>query len=269
MTLFNLIKTYEKIYGEQEAYLFLATELLHITKTEYYLMCNETLTDDRLQFIKKAFESYALHHKPVQYIIGHTYFYGLKIMVNEHVLIPRKETEVLVEHVLKSIDPQSSLDIVDIGTGSGCIALAIKKNRPNTNVLAIDISSEALQVATLNANLHQLDITFIENHLLDGLNHTFDIIVSNPPYIAADDPVSESVLLYEPHQALFSEEAGLWHIRHILHQAQTHLKPNGMIFLEVSQYNQSLLVALIETYFKQYELIQDYAQNNRYVIIRG
>lgn len=147
--------------------------------------------------------------EPIQYILGYTYFYGLKINVNYNVLIPRNETEELVEWLLDN-HQEESLTLLDIGSGSGCIALAIKRHRPNWKVISIDISNEALEVAKNNAISLNLDVDFRNSNLLENVSEDIDIVISNPPYIAKDDEfVDDATNTYEPHLALYAEDKGL------------------------------------------------------------
>ena len=173
---------------------------------------------------------------PVQYIIGYTYFYNLKIKVNKDVLIPRFDTEVLVELVLFD-NQEESKKIVDVGTGSGCIAIALKKENENFEVIGIDISGGAIRVAETNAVENDVEIDFIQGDLLEPLieqDTKVDIIVSNPPYIDINDKeLADSVKLHEPHLALFSDEAGLSHIKDILEQSSSVLNEGGLIYLEI------------------------------------
>jgi len=173
---------------------------------------------------------------PVQYIIGYTYFYNLKIKVNKDVLIPRFDTEVLVELVLFD-NQEESKKIVDVGTGSGCIAIALKKENENFEVIGIDISGGAIRVAETNAVENDVEIDFIQGDLLEPLiekDTKVDVIVSNPPYIDINDKeLADSVKLHEPHLALFSDEAGLSHIKDILEQSSSVLNDGGLIYLEI------------------------------------
>jgi release factor glutamine methyltransferase len=180
---------------------------------------------------------------PIQYIIGNTCFYGLDLRVNKDVLIPRSETEELVSWVIEdSKFSNTPLKVVDIGTGSGCIAITLKKHRPHWVISGIDISDNALQIAKQNAAIYQLDIEFM---LLDflknrkGLNEDYDIIVSNPPYVSIKEKnvVSDSVLNYEPHQALFATgNDPLIFYREIADWAKDHLCKSGSMYLEMNEF---------------------------------
>lgn len=207
-----------------------------------------------LQYIEKEYPVLPLEEvilrlnqgEPIDYILGYTYFYGLKIRVNTSVLIPRPETEELVEWIIQENKQKENLKILDIGTGSGCIALALKENLLNSILTAIDLSENALEVARKNAieNNVLLDI-----QKLDILNEDewpnlgqFDLIVSNPPYIRFNEKatMSPSVLDYEPHGALFVENDPLIFYKKILEFSQEHLHKDGLVYFETSQFQQLL-----------------------------
>ena len=174
--------------------------------------------------------------EPLAYITGHKVFYGLDLLVNAHVLVPRPDTETLVDwalEVLATINaaPRLPARILDLGTGSGAIALALKHTRPELQVSAVDFSTDALAVAQANAQQLQLDVHFLQGSWLAGVAGRFDAIVSNPPYIATADP-HLSALTHEPLQALASGADGLDDIRAIVAQAPAHLLPGGWLLLE-------------------------------------
>ena len=189
----------------------------------------EAVLDDYLKRLLK--------YEPVQYILGYAEFYGLKFKVSPAVLIPRPETEELVELVISAIsNPKSK--ILDIGTGSGCIPIALKKNIPDADVTSIDISEDALHIAKENATTNDVEVSFINKDILRNIpDHRFDIIVSNPPYIGYDEKekMNDNVLIYEPHLALFSDDPLLFY-RRIAEITPKILNPKGKIYLEVSEY---------------------------------
>lgn len=169
--------------------------------------------------------------EPLAYITGHKEFFGLPLQVDARVLDPRPDTETLVEWALEHLPEGRACDIVDLGTGSGAIALALQHQRPRACVSAVDASADALTVARANAERLQLPVRFIQSHWLQGVDSTFDLIVSNPPYICSDDP-HLAALQHEPLQALASGADGLQDIRAIVEQAPRHLKPEGWLLLE-------------------------------------
>jgi release factor glutamine methyltransferase len=175
--------------------------------------------------------------KPFQYIVGHTLFYHLPFVVNENVLIPRGETEELVDMILTDIKKDAVLSIIDIGTGSGCIPIAIKKNRPKIDISAIDISEKALAVAQLNAEKNNCEINFIHQDIFAAFesDKKFDVIISNPPYVLSSEysSIHKNVLDYEPHLALFVEDSdAIVYYKAIEKLAATHLNTNGKLYFE-------------------------------------
>jgi release factor glutamine methyltransferase len=175
--------------------------------------------------------------KPFQYIVGHTVFYHLPFIVNENVLIPRGETEELVDLILADIKKDAVISIIDVGTGSGCIPIVIKKNRLSADVTAIDISEKALTVARLNAEKNNCEINFIHQDVFAAFksDKKFDIIVSNPPYVLASESASihKNVLDYEPHLALFVDDSdAIIYYKAIEKLAAIHLNTNGKIYFE-------------------------------------
>lgn len=182
--------------------------------------------------------------EPIDYILGFTYFYGLKIGVNSNTLIPRPETEELVELIINENKSKENLRILDIGTGSGCIALSLKKNLPTSQITALDISIEAIEKAKQNAVNLNLEIDFKLVDILDMSQWNklkeYDIIVSNPPYISLEEKneMSNSVLEFEPHLALFVDQNPLIFYKKILEFATTHLFKKGIIYFETSQLTQ-------------------------------
>jgi release factor glutamine methyltransferase len=194
-----------------------------------------------------------LHHEPVQYITGQQEFYGLTLKVAPAVLIPRPETEHLVEAVLKLLPADQPLKIADIGTGSGAIAIALAIHLPQATITALDVSAEALAIATANAREHKVAdrISFLQSDLLSALDRgaeAFDAIVSNPPYVAETDrdTLHPQVRDHEPATALFAGETGLDIYRRLIPQAHTALKPNGLLALEIGHDQQNAVAALLQ-----------------------
>jgi release factor glutamine methyltransferase len=169
--------------------------------------------------------------EPLAYLTGHKEFFGLDLAVDSRVLVPRPDTETLVEWALQVLAPVPAASVVDLGTGSGAIALALKATRPDLRVMAVDCSTEALAVAQANAQRLQLDVRFAQGFWLEPVLDRFDAIVSNPPYIAAQD-AHLAALTHEPLQALASGADGLDDIRHIITHAPQHLQSGGWLLLE-------------------------------------
>ena len=172
--------------------------------------------------------------EPVQYIVGNVNFYGNEIKVNKNVLIPRFETEELVEYTISYIKKmfKEKINIIDLGTGSGCIAITLKK-KINSNVSAIDISKEALEVAKENAKKNKVEIDFIQNDMLDNISNKFDVIISNPPYISKNEEIQDIVRKNEPSLALYADNEGLYYYEKIIKQAKKNLKEKFIIAFEI------------------------------------
>lgn len=206
--------------------------------------------------------------EPVQYIVGDVDFYGCPIIVNLNVLIPRFETEGLVEKVISKVKNRSNLKIVDLGTGSGCIAIALKKQL-NCEMDAVDISRDALQVAQQNAKINQVDITFYEGDFLEPLHNTYDVIISNPPYIAYEEEIMDIVKKNEPEIALYAEDHGLLCYKKILADAKFYLKPNGIIAFEIGYQQGEILKEYARKLFptKKITIEKDLQEKDRYLFI--
>lgn len=234
----------------------------------------ESLTTEQQAMLETALQQ-LLTQQPVQYVIGETWFYNLKFIVNEQVLIPRPETEELVQWITNDEQENNrEISILDIGTGSGCIAIALKKQLPASSVTAVDISAGALTVATQNAAFNQTPVDFIQANILDpGQWEQFalyDIIVSNPPYIPAREKIGmdKTVTGFEPAAALFvPDESPLLFYETINAFAQTHLKRGGKIYLEVHQDHATETAAIFEATGRQVEIKKDINGNERMVRI--
>lgn len=245
---------------EREAIIFLVTEKLNIAKWELNLNdeIDKKLMPD-LDLLKQQI--------PVQYILGYTYFYKSKFIVNNNVLIPRFDTEVLVEETLKTIENYNNPKILDLCTGSGCIGISIKKEMPQLSVTCIDISSQALDVAKMNAKMNNTEITFVQSDLLRNIEDTFDIIVSNPPYIDINEEVMSLVKDNEPALALYSPNEGLYHYEEIMKQAQNHLNKGGCILFEIPSNKDDKIIKLVLNYFNEYKIIKDNNNLSRVIIL--
>lgn len=215
-----------------------------------------------------------LRHEPIQHITGQQEFYGLNFQVTPAVLIPRPETEHLVEAVLNLVPAKQPLKIADIGAGSGAIAITLAVHLPQATITALDISAEALDIATFNAREHHVAdrIKFLQSDLLSALTHepaTFDAIVSNPPYVAESDrnTLHPQVRDYEPPTALFAGETGLDIYRRLIPQANNALKPNGLLALEIGHGQQSAVASLLESW-SNVSFINDLQQIPRVALAR-
>ena len=282
----RFLEELSSLYDEKEieSFFYLTLEKLH-QKKRIDLALQPDLSMDETQLTQwETVLTELKTYKPIQYILGETEFYGLPFLVNENVLIPRPETEELVELIInnekKEKREKAKVNILDIGTGSGCIPISLKKNLPSAEVFAIDVSPNALEVAQKNAEINRVEVNFIEANILltdslalptrnSQLATTFDIIVSNPPYVRNLEKaeINPNVLEFEPHLALFVEDNdALLFYRKITELAKNHLAESGKLYFEINQYLGKETVALVESYgFKNVQLIKDIYGNDRMI----
>ncbi len=277
------------LYDEAEIETFVAfcfADFINVKRFEISLKANDTISESELLKFNFAVKELK-KHKPIQHILGKADFYGLKFIVNNHVLIPRPETEELVQLVVDDFNLRNGSPllrrgaggeaILDIGAGSGCIAITLKKNIPDSSVYAIDVSEDALMIAEQNAELNNVNINFVKHNIFSSVladelfKETFDMIVSNPPYITELErkQMSANVLDYEPHLALFvPDNDPLVFYKAIANFAIKHLKPQGKLYLEINEYFGEETKELLEKKgFKDVVLIKDINGKNR--ILRG
>jgi release factor glutamine methyltransferase len=260
--------------GEAESFFYRILEARHqLKRIDIALQPELALTVTELEDWNLILEQLK-KEIPIQYLLGSTLFYGLEFEVNSNVLIPRPETEELVEWIIESQQlaiGDKKVRILDIGTGSGCIAIALAKNIPNAQVFALDVSEQALATAQKNAELNQVAIQFIHQSVLEteDLGQQFDIIVSNPPYVRhlEKQEIKKNVLDNEPHLALFvADDDALIFYRKIAELALKNLNPLGQLYFEINQYlGQETLDLLQEMGFKNTELRKDIYGNDRMI----
>ena len=237
MKLAQIFKDFEEkliVQGEEaESLSFVYRSLKNLSFTDFVFALQQEVTEEEKQFVEEIYKKLAAHI-PAQYIIGHADFFGMQLKVDERVLIPRPETEELVKLILTE-NLKDNLRVLDIGTGSGAIALALAKNRPDWSVTATDISQDALELATENSKRQDLNLSFIKSDCFSEISSKYDIIVSNPPYISREDQeeVGLNVLHSEPHLALFADEDGLAIYRRITEDSKDYLNDGGKIYLEI------------------------------------
>ena len=209
--------------------------------------------------------------EPVQYIVGDTNFYGNIIKVNKDVLIPRPETEELVEKTSEYIKKyfNENVDIIDIGTGSGCIPIALKKLFPAANVTGVDISEKALKVAEENKIINNVSITYLQSNIFSNVKGKYDVIISNPPYIREDEQIMDIVKNNEPHLALYAKDNGLYFYKEILKNANKYLKEKFIISFEIGEEQGNDIVNLAKVYFPDTEVLleKDLRHFDRFVFI--
>lgn len=279
-----LLKTYKttflqellSLYDEKEieSFFYIILESFH-HKKRIDLALNPEMEMDALQLLRwESVLAELKKEKPIQYILGETEFYGLPFLVNENTLIPRPETEELVEWILESTKYEiqnTKLKILDIGTGSGCIAVALAKNLSTASVSAIDVSEKALNTAKKNAEINAVAVNFMFKNILEthDLNEQFDLIVSNPPYVRNLEKaeIKPNVLAYEPHLALFVEDNdALLFYRKIAQLAKKNLTENGRLYFEINQYlGKETFLLLEELGFKEIVLKKDIYGNDRMI----
>ncbi|WP_299890531.1 peptide chain release factor N(5)-glutamine methyltransferase [uncultured Lacinutrix sp.] len=271
-------KELDVIYAKEEVASFfymLVESFYNISRLQLALDTGITITKVEQDIVFQALDELK-REIPIQYIIGETEFYGLPFKVNTHTLIPRPETEELVALIVGNYKNIEKLNVIDIGTGSGCIAVSLAKNIENAKVYALDISEEALKIAKQNAELNAVDITFIENSILDShdfeidLVHKFDVIVSNPPYVRnlEKEEIKNNVLNNEPHLALFVDDNNpLIFYKAITEFAIEKLKPRGELYFEINEYLGNETKTLVESYgFNNVKVIKDMFGRDRMLI---
>lgn len=264
-----------ELYTDSETdflYSIFVEKILDLNQIQQRILSEQELSDDNENQLENIISELKTG-KPYQHILGETEFYGMTFFVNENVLIPRPETEELLELAIQKIQSSElnlkDLKILDIGTGSGIIPLVLKKYFPNSEVSSIDFSEKALEVAKRNAEFHQLDINFIHADYLNfDLNQNYDVIISNPPYIGIEEEIEieDSVKGFEPAIALFSPTAdALIFYRKIAKDSEKCLNKNGLLFLEINQKLGQETLELYKNSFSETELIKDLSENDRFI----
>lgn len=240
-----------------------------IERSYYYVHGEEDITQDAQKEYEIAVQKRA-EHIPLQYIIGEQEFMGLRFKVNSNVLIPRQDTETLVEQVLKIVKP--GMKVLDLCTGSGCVLISVLKNAPELTGMGSDISKTALLVAKENAKLHEVDAEWVRSDLFDNITETFDVIMANPPYIPTGEILSlmPEVRDFEPENALDGGADGLDFYRKIVGQVKDYLNPGGYVYMEIG-YDQGEAVSELmrNAGFTEVEVIKDLARNDRVVKGKG
>jgi release factor glutamine methyltransferase len=280
MTIFQFkqyfVESLQSIYSKEESIILcnlLLESRLGWDVAEIVLKGKETLTNQNQVYFEKALQR-MLKNEPIQHLIGYTDFYGLKIKVNPFVLVPRSETEELVDWILKDVKSTESnkpVRILDIGTGSGCIAISLAKNLSNYKIQAIDISEEALQIAKENALRHKVNVKFVKADIFDlkEADEKFDIIVSNPPYVRDLEKTEMhfNVLNYDPEMALFvRDEDPLIFYNAIADYTKKMLSKNGKLYFEINQYLGKEMIDLLQKKgFKSIRLKKDLLGNDRMI----
>ena len=251
--------------ARNDAWLLLAF-ICTIDRTYYYMHMEDALSDVQFEEYKSVLNK-RCERVPLQYITGEQDFMGLPFHVNSSVLIPRQDTETLVEEALKVIRP--GMRVLDLCTGSGCILISILKMVAGVEGFGYDISKQALLVAKENAKLNDVTATFERSDLFDSITETFDVIVSNPPYIPTEviHTLMPEVAQFEPYQALDGKEDGLYFYRKIIQECKNYLNPNGTILFEIGHDQGDAVSAMLRLMeFQDVRVIKDLAGNDRVVI---
>ena len=258
---------------EESAVILLLEHITGFETNELYLKMNNEIDSEIINKFNAIFDRYLNNNEPIQYLIGYSAFYGRDFIVSPAVLIPRFETEELVENILYRYDDYfkgQKVDVCDLATGAGCIAITLSKEEPNMNVVATDISKDALKVAKMNNEKFNASVKFLEGDMLKPLgNRKFDIFVSNPPYIPDDEIVDKLVKDNEPNIALFGGSDGLKFYNIILSGLKNYLKKNAIVAFEHGYDKREELEKMIKKYFPEsrVECIKDLEGKDRMTFI--
>lgn len=262
MKLEKVIQTYEKLAldnnKEPESIKWLIMELSFYTPSQFYLNLKTEMNESFIKMVDEAARKYIFESIPVQHILGFSYFYGYKFKVNDDVLIPRRETEELVEEVLSIYDEYfegQNVNVLDLGTGSGCISVTLSLEEKKMNVKASDISAEALEVAKANNKELGANVNFVVSNWFDQIEGKFDIIVANPPYIPDNEEVQD-IVEKEPSIALYGGSDGLSPYEIILSRASKYLNNKALIAFEHGYTQSEAIKNIVLKYFKDAIVIQ-------------
>lgn len=237
------------------------SDILNLTTPEISLNKEKQLTKKEYKSYQKKINKIK-NNIPVQYVLGHTNFYGYEFLINKNVLIPRPETETLVYEALNIIKNNfTNPNIIEVGTGSGIIPITIKKNI-ESNITATDISKKALKIAKRNAKENKVKINFIHTNILKNIKGKFDILISNPPYISKNEKIEDIVYNNEPHLALFAEDDGLYFYKKILEQSKKILNKKNIIIFEIGKDQNKILTKIVKNYYQEAKIITKKDNNN-------
>lgn len=272
----ELIAKLPDFYNHDEAVSvaeYFVCELLNISRTSFLISKSEILTDDNIKLLNSKLDR-LVAGEPVQYIIGKAYFYGLEFFVDKRVLIPRQETEILIREIVDNNKNRTGLNILDIGTGSGCIAICLKKSMPESDVHVIDVSAGALDVCSINAAKNNVKLCYYRQDILATHDFNpgikFDIIVSNPPYVTESERelMLVNVLDYEPELALFvSDHDPLIFYKKISQFAKVHLVDGGKLYFEINEkFGKEVAEICMSAGFKEALVVKDLNNKDRFVI---
>lgn len=262
MNIQDLIVLGQQFLHKDQAKLVLGT-ILNLNPLELNLHLDEKVALTKVNKYQKCLEAIK-QGKPIQYALGEVNFYGLNFYVDERVLIPRFETEELVYNTNNYLKKYfSKPKILDLGTGSGCIGLTLKKLNKDYDITMSDIDNQVLEVAYINKNNLKLDVKIINSDLFTNIKEKYDVIISNPPYVAKTDVVSEIVLKNEPHLALYALNDGLEFYEKILANCEKHLKDKYLIAFEIGSSQKERIIELINKNLKNVKIITKTDNSNR------
>ena len=258
----------KKISSPRLSIEWLLSHVLNVKRLDLYMQFDRPLTPDELNELRAMVKRRA-QHEPLQYITGSTSFYNAEIFVDAHVLIPRSETEELVEMIIKDNPSSNPIGIIDIGTGSGCIPIALQLEKPEWKLTGVDISDEALNVARKNNVANNTSVSFIKGDLFNSKSlpsQIFDIIVSNPPYIPMHEKsaMDKQVVYFEPHLALFCSDRNLVY-KSLVNYAKGHLKHGGNLYVELHHDHPLDNENLFDSKHWSYQIIKDLGHNTRFL----
>lgn len=250
MTVDELI-VYGRKYLHKHEVNMLLSSVLGYDNLELFMHLNENVKEKKEKEYKNMIDR-LIRKEPIQYVLGNVNFYGYNFIVNKDVLIPRFETEELVDNTLKYIEKQfgnTKIKVLDIGTGSGNIGITICKKLPNAKVTCSDISDKALEVARLNAQKLQAEVTFVKSDVLASINGKYDVIISNPPYISKSEEIEDIVKNNEPLTALYADDDGLYFYDKILSTCKNNLNDKFLIAFEIGMTQKNKIINIVNNYF--------------------
>ena len=248
-------------------------DILKCDRTKLIMMEEAEVSEEVLDKFSEMLSEYIFDYRPIEYILGYTYFCGNKIYVDENTLIPRNETEEVVEEAIRVINEFGHKKILDLASGSGAIAISVKNVLPHLDITGSDISLGALTMARRNANSLGVNVNFVESDVLERFienEEKFDMIISNPPYVSPDYVLPNKIIEHEPKIALYAKENGLYYYKKIMEDAKKVLNPNGTIVFEIGYDQAEAIQRLAKEILNDYKITikKDISNNDRIVVIK-
>lgn len=269
----NAKKKIDLVELEHRAIYEFLMDILSCDRAKLIMIEEDEVSEEVLDKFSEMLADYIFDYKPIEYILGYTYFCGNKIYVDENTLIPRNETEEVVEEAIKVINEHKFNKVLDLASGSGAIAISVKNVLPHIDVKGSDISRGALTIAKRNANSVGVKVDFIESDVLEYFitnNEKFDMIISNPPYVSLDYVLPNKIIEHEPKLALYAKDNGLFYYKKIMEDANKVLNPKGVIVFEIGYDQGQAIQNLAKEVLKDYsiEVKKDISNNDRIVVIK-